>query len=402
MNLTTILDEVHALLTDYVAFPSVHGGYAATAWVPHAHAVTAFESTPRLAALSPEPGSGKTRLLEAIEVLVPKPVFAVNITGSALFRMVAQGNATLLLDEADTYLGHDVVKQHEDIRALVNAGHRRSGVAYRTEMNGKKGEVVAFPAFAPCAIAGSGDLPDTILDRSVVIAMKRRAPHEKVTPFREREARNRAEPLRAELVKWAIANHGELAEARPEMPKGISDRNADVWEPLIVIGDMAGGSWARRIREAAVDLTNARRDRDPSLGMQLLADCFTVFEARVPADRLRTGDLLAGFVALDERPWSNLRGEPLDARGLAYRLKRYDVKPDVHRFDTVTARGYLRADFEDAWSRYLPSLIPTNCVTRVTPETGAGSGYAVAPVTPRRRMREAQPELLAEGEASRD
>jgi hypothetical protein len=257
VNLTAILDGVHELLTAYVAFPTIHGGHAATAWVAHAHSREAFESTPRLAALSPEPGSGKTRLLEAIEVLVPKPVFAVNITGSALFRMVAEGDATLLLDEADTYLGHDVVKQHEDIRGLVNAGHRRSGVAYRTEMNGKKGEVVAFPAFAPCAIAGIGDLPDTILDRSVVIAMKRRAPHEKVTPFREREARKRAEPLRVELVKWAIANLNDLAAARPTMPDGISDRNADVWEPLIVIGDMAGAEWSRKLRDAAVALTKA-------------------------------------------------------------------------------------------------------------------------------------------------
>ena len=48
-----------------------------------------FDSTPRLAFLSPEPGSGKTRALEVIGSLVRHPMHAINCTPAALFRSVA-------------------------------------------------------------------------------------------------------------------------------------------------------------------------------------------------------------------------------------------------------------------------------------------------------------------------
>ena len=54
---------------------------------------------PRIAFLSPEPGSGKTRALEVTELLVPRPVEAVNTTPAYLFRKVSDqaGLPTILL-----------------------------------------------------------------------------------------------------------------------------------------------------------------------------------------------------------------------------------------------------------------------------------------------------------------
>jgi hypothetical protein len=40
----------------------------------------------------------------------------------------------------------------------------------------------------------------------------------------------------------AVAKHVELAaEMHPEMPAGVEDRQADAWEPLLVVADLAGG-----------------------------------------------------------------------------------------------------------------------------------------------------------------
>ena len=64
---------------------------------------------------------------------------------------------------------------YKELRGLLNAGHRRSGVAYRCVGEGTRQVVVEFPAFAAVALAGLGNLPDTILTRSVVIRMRRRA-----------------------------------------------------------------------------------------------------------------------------------------------------------------------------------------------------------------------------------
>jgi hypothetical protein len=73
-----LLDDVAAFLARFVAFPSDAALTAVTLWVAHAHAIDAFESTPRIAYLSPEPASGKTRALEVSELLVPNPMHAVN------------------------------------------------------------------------------------------------------------------------------------------------------------------------------------------------------------------------------------------------------------------------------------------------------------------------------------
>jgi hypothetical protein len=362
-----LLDELEHVAQRYVAFPSDEARWAVVLWILHCHALEAFESTPRLALLSPEKGSGKTRTLEVLAQLVPEPMHAVNMSAAALYRVVSDRQPTILLDECDTYLGPLSAKSHEDLRGLVNAGHRRGAMTYRAEVNGKTVGVVEFPAFAACALAGIGDLPDTILDRSVIIAMKRRAPNEHVEPFRERIVRPAAERLRDALAAWAELNGPILRDAWPPMPETIVDRAADVWEPLVAVADAAGGHWPERARTAAVALNKARAERDPSLGVQLLTDCRRVF-TDADADRLATEELVDALVALEDSPWGDLRGKPLDARGLARRLRKYEVRPDVHRFPEGPKRGYLLGDFHDAWSRYLPP--PVTSVTDVTHPQG--------------------------------
>jgi hypothetical protein len=354
-DLTAILDKLDQFFSRFVAFPVEAARWAVVSWVVHTWCIDAFESTPRLAVISPEKGSGKTRTMELLELVVPTPLFTVNISAAALFRKVSSGRCTLLLDEADTYLAPKVAQNHEDLRGLVNAGHRRGAVAYRAAVGSKGGVTVEeFPAFAPCALAGIGDLPDTILDRSVLIAMKRRGPDDHVEPFRRRKVERETNELASWLQSWADQYVEMLEDAEPDMPPGIVDRPADVWEPLVIIGDHASPEWSERIRTAAVELNGARQNRDPSLGVQLLRDIRRVLTER-SEDRITTEDLLEALVAVDESPWGDLRGKPLDARGLSRRLKPYEIRSTSHRFGDTTKKGYLLEDFHDAFGRYLPA-----------------------------------------------
>jgi hypothetical protein len=375
--LSAILDAVRELLRAYVAFPSEDALVAVALWIAHAHAAEASDSTPRLALLSPEKGSGKTRCLEVAALLVPNPMHAVNMSAASLYRVVAEKRPTLLLDECDTYLGTSIAKQHEDLRGLINAGHRRGATVYRCEVAGKTVRGVEFPAYAPAALAGIGDLPDTILDRSVIVAMKRRAPNEQLERFRDRDARHRTEPVRDSLAEWTAANLDRLRDAIPEMPDEITDRAQDVWEPLVAIADAAGGDWPELARAAAVNLNRARAERDPSLGVQLLADCRRIYTNR-NLDRLSTEDLVAALLALEEAPWADLRGKPLDARGLARRLRRYDVRPGDHRFPDGVRKGYRTEDLHDAWHRYLPAAV-ADVADVAPPASNRGEDGHVAP-----------------------
>jgi hypothetical protein len=314
----------------------------------------AWDSTPRIAFLSPEAGSGKSRALEVTELLVPRPVHAVNTTSAYLFRKVSDeaGPPTILYDEADTVFGPRVKAENEDIRAMLNAGHRRGATAGRCVVRGMTVTTEDLPAYCAVALAGLHDLPDTIISRSIVIRMRRRALDEHVEPFRRRECQDQGRTLREALESWT-----ETIEvgAWPELPPQITDRNADVWEALVAVADAAGGDWPERARKAAVTLVTDVAQRPTTMGVLLLTDIKAVFDG-TEADKLATDALLKGLHALDESPWENVRGSPLDARGLGRRLSAYGIRSKAVRIGGSVVKGYARADFEDAWKRYVNAL----------------------------------------------
>jgi len=361
------LDDVLTYLRRFVAYPSDHAAVAHALWVVHTHLMDAWESTPRIAFLSPEPGSGKSRALEASELLVPEPVNAVNVSVAYLFRKVGdeEGRPTILYDEVDTVF--TAKGDNEDIRGLLNAGHRKHSVVGRCVVHGKRIETEETPAYCAVALAGLGDLPDTILTRSVVIRMRRRAPHEAIEPYRRRDVEAQAQALHDRIAAWAASVHADVAAARPAFPPGIADRDADVWESLLAIADAAGGDWPTRSRAAAAELVAQSKRGTPSLGVRLLADVRQVFG---DAERMATEAILKALHAIEEAPWADLRGKPLDARGLAMRLKPYGIASKKLRTGAATFQGYERGDLADAWLRYL-SLSPIGAGTSGTNGTGA-------------------------------
>jgi Protein of unknown function (DUF3631) len=360
-----LLAEIHSFLGRFVAYPSDQAHIAHTLWIAHAHAMEAWDSTPRIAFLSPEPSSGKTRALEVSELLVPNPVEAVNVSVAYLFRKVGsdEGAPTILYDEIDCVFGPKAKKDNEEIRGLLNAGHRRGAVAGRCVVHGKTVEPQEIPAYCAVALAGIGWLPDTLMSRSIVIRMRRRSPNETIEPYRRRDQIEEGHELRDRLTGWAAAKSKILYASRPAMPVGIEDRNADVWEALFAIADAAGGDWPATARTAAVALVAAGREEEPSLGIRLLADLRIVFAKH---EALSTKSILTSLCAMEEAPWGDMRGKPLDARGLALRLRQYGVKRKQIRQNDVTLKGYAKADLHDAWLRYLPA----SSAERETWETG--------------------------------
>ena len=326
------------------------------------------------------------------------------MSSASLFRVVAHqdGLPTVLFDEVDTIFGPRA-KEHEEVRGVLNAGHRRGASAWRCVTKGKTIEPEEFPCFCAVALAGLGDLPDTILTRSVIVRMRRRAPGETVEPYRRREHAPDGYALRDRLAEWATLIRPTL-NTNPSMPDGITDRAADVWESLLSIADAAGGDWPTRARVAAVTLVTLALGETPSLGVRLLADLKTIF---AETDALSTVDLLVALHGIEEGPWPDLRGKALDARRLANLLKPYGIASKPIRLSTGVVRGYAKQDFHDAWVRYIPTeaekkapaleapkegadgpdvgASPQACVTSVTgvtpPGPGPEPGLGAGPVT---------------------
>ena len=156
-----------------------------------------------------------------------KPLAASGrITPAALFRTIELYAPTLLLDEADTFLGDD-----QELRGLVNGSQRRD-LAYVMRTVGDDYELRLFGTWCAKAISGIGSLPDTVLDRSLLIRLERRAPTSAISRAGETETSRPSRDLNCKLARW-IADDGDAVLERRNavaFPPVLNDRTRDAWE----------------------------------------------------------------------------------------------------------------------------------------------------------------------------
>jgi Protein of unknown function (DUF3631) len=343
-----LLDSVRAALVRYVVLPTPYVVDAVTLWIAATHAQPAWAHAPRLVIRGPEKRCGKSRLLDMVEALCRDPFITVNSSPAAVYRSITSDPPTMLVDEADTIFGPKA-DGNEDLRGLLNAGHQRNRPAKRYDAASNR--VESIPTFAMAALAGIGAMPDTIEDRAVVIRMRRRAPGETVSPYRHRRDRPTLRQLAELLSEWLRTDLELLEKAEPDMP--VEDRAADTWEPLVAVADHAGAHWPDRARAAVLVLTTeAAKNDDVSTRVRLLIDCRAAFADH---DTIPTAVLLERLRRDPEAPWGDYGPSGLTAMKLGKLLHEYDIRSSNIRFPRLgQAKGYHRADFADAWTRYCP------------------------------------------------
>ena len=88
------------------------------------------------------------------------------------------------------------------------------------------------------------------------------------------------------------------------------------------------------------------------IGIKFLQDSRTIFESE---RYLATSDLIAELRLLEESPWDKYnRGNPISPRQISKLASEYQIIPKLK--GKLRKRSYVREDFVDAWSRYLPDL----------------------------------------------
>jgi hypothetical protein len=344
-------------ITDYIRQYVVLSHSQLTAcvlWVLHTHSFGATDTTPYLMVVSAQPQSGKTLLLEVLELLVPRPMLTSGVSQPALFRAIQAERPTILLDEADAVFGSSS-EQTEPLRGLLNSGNRRNGSVSRCVKSNGEWETGKFSTFAAKCVGGidKGRFPDTLISRSVVVRTKRKKPAERVEKFRYRDASNQAAQIRELAEQWGRQVMDALITARPESPSALSDRAADAWEPLLAIADLLGGTWPEDAREAAMTLHQAQERLEDSVQLLLLRATRDVFEQA--EDKLPSEELCRRLNKLPDVPWNSWR-KGIAPGKLAELLRPFQVVPRTIRLNNQigrgsTLKGYLRSDFEDEWSR---------------------------------------------------
>jgi hypothetical protein len=365
----SLLCDIAEVLKRFVVLPQ-WGAETLALWALHTYAYQLRDITTYIGLESPEKRCGKTTLLAVLSELVHRPVVAANISPPAFFRVIQVMQPTLLIDEADTFL-----QGNDELGGILNSGYSRKTAyvmrvdhglsvphfALRTPHSADAGTphsalptphsregIASFSCWCPKVMAAIGRLPDTLADRCIVIRMQRKTPHEQCERLRNLQAG----ALRQQCARFVLDHRAQIAEARPGIPESLNDRAADIWEPLLALADLAGGSWPELARQAAVSLTATTQENNP-IG-SLLLDIFVSFAA-AKADRLFTRDLLNRLNSFMGRPWAEMhRGKEITDRWLARQLRPYGVRTRTVWLGETHAKGYFQADFMEVFRRYIP------------------------------------------------
>jgi len=351
-----VLDAIAEAFKRYVVLPD-GAADVCSLWCALAHVFEVFLCSPRLNVRSAEPECGKTTLRDVMGLFAPRPILTENLTVAVLFRLVNAQKPVLLADEYDAWM-----RDNEEMRGLLNAGHRRGAKVYRCEGDGN--EVRAFNAYAPAMLCGIGSLPGTLHDRSIVIHLERKKDDEVCCPF-DSERTERERELCRKLARWCIDKREHFAAVKPKLPPGVFNRLADNWRPLLAIAEVAGGDWPKRSADACAKLTWRDYEDAESIRILLLADIRKILtgewplpaegEGPIPVERIFSKTIVAQLCTMAERPWPEARrGKPISEQWLAKQLANFRINPKTLRIGEERAKGYEADQFSNAFARYLP------------------------------------------------
>ena len=352
-----LLTTIANLIKMYVSLPAALADTVAL-WIVMTWLHAELDISTFLNVTSATKRCGKTLLMDVIGVLVHRPMPTNNVTAAALFRIIEHRAPTLLLDEADrTFAKKDI----PDLIATLNGSQRRES-AYVLRCVGDDHAPRQFGTWCPKALVGIGDLPDTVMDRSVIIRLERRPPGEDLPHWRDRD-RETVTDLQRRISRWVNDHTDPILRARNAVtfPTSLHDRARDGWEALLAIGQVAGGEWAGTTGRAhrACEHVAADVDDDTGAGEMLLVDLRVVFRDAGDPEALPTRQILDALYAMGDRPWNEWRRDkPLSERGLARLLKGFKITSGTIRADGIataggTAKGYKRDSLTRAWNAYL-------------------------------------------------
>ncbi|NVN90162.1 MAG: DUF3631 domain-containing protein [Desulfuromonadales bacterium] len=318
--------------------------HAVALWVAMTWFIDVVQVAPLAVITSPEKRCGKSQLLFLLGRLSARAITTSSISPAALYRTIDAWCPTLLIDEADAFM-----KDNEELRGLLNSGHTRES-AYVIRTVGDDFTPTKFNTWGAKALAGIGHLADTLMDRSIILELRRKLPHEEVDRIRHAET-GLFDELRSKLARFAEDYREQVRNTRPPLPQILNDRAQDNWEPLLAIAMAAGNDWLRLGAVAALKLSGSESAAQ-TIGTELLADIQEIFGDN--RERITTAELIRLLCKDEEKPWATFnRGNSITPRQVAKRLKEYGIISRSIRLGIETAKGYTLDQFQESFSRYV-------------------------------------------------
>ena len=304
---------------------------AAALWAAMTWLVDDVDTAALAVITAPEKRCGKSQLLTVLGKLSRRPMVASNISPAALFRVIDAWQPTLMIDEADAFM-----RENEELRGI--SGHKRDS-AYVVRTVGEDFTPKQFSTWGAKAIAGIGHLADTLMDRAIVLDLRRKLPHENVERLRHAEP-GLFDSLASRLCRFVNDNREAVRRARPDLPAQLNDRAQDNWEPLLAIADVAGSVWPKLARHAALVISGGEDDEHLTIGTELLADIKEIFESK-RTERISSKELIEALCSDDEKPWATYnRGKGISPRQVSKRLMGYGISSKNIRIGYEISKGF--------------------------------------------------------------
>jgi hypothetical protein len=373
---------IENFLKRFVTFSEPHYALPLALWVLGTHIFQRFGVFPYLVITSDTKRAGKSRLAELLSFVCRRPRMFAAITPAIMFHAIDTEEPTLFIEEAEQFSSEAA----NDIRAVLNVGYRKGQMVPRMTGN----DVREYKTYCPKVLILIGKPFDTLLDRSVIIKMKRaEAPERFIYDLVKTEGETRRYAIESLLNPFSCPeNHPhsdekkcaraatettlaieETHRAHPGLPF-LTDRDEEIWGPLFAIAQVVCPERLKELTAAAVDICTEKTDtttsnrktlraaeehaRDDEYGKRLADHCARLMDDS-GRDSMGSAELIAGLHRMEEFPWRKYLGTGLNARMLAdmlaargirtARIRMPGKREGKKNFGKVVM-GYKRASFD--------------------------------------------------------
>lgn len=367
-----LLDALAAEFIKFLVLPP-HADTILALWTLHTYSWEQCEYSPIVAITSPVRSCGKSRVLDVLEKVVCRPFRTGNMSEAVLFRVLDARKPSVLIDEFDT-----IPEERRDALAnILKHGFHRAGRVHRVEGESEK-KVVEFVVFGPKALAciKLSTLDAPTVSRCINIRMQRKKSAQKVARLR----RYSGTEWQQKCLRWTNDHREQIEAATAAMPDALGDREQDIYEPLFVLANLAGGDWPDKLTRAALALCGESADAATDSSVLLLGWIQTHF-SESGTDKVSSADLVRWLNKREDAPfssWSN--GKGIGQNEVRRLMAGFEVQPNTVRIGDKTAKGFKREWFQDAFDAYLPAAPVENGNTVTTP-ANIDDSRAYPPVT---------------------
>jgi len=347
VNITWIVEEIKKQINNFCILPDNYLS-PLVAWIIGTYCFNSFRIYPKLCIYSPQKRCGKSTLMEVLDALTSNALMASNVSPAVIYRVIEVYQPTLLLDEADTWLvGRNV---NDEMRGIINSGHTKT-TAKVLRCDGDKSEPKAFSTWAPMVIGMIGKPPSTIVDRSIMLPMRRKLKDETVFKLPV-DFKALCVDLRRAILRWVNDNGEQIKAIQLTPPKLTNDRAMDNWTSLLILAQYIGEPLLTEVSTSYFAINNEDTDEE-DIGIELLKDIRSIFDM-LKVDRIHSQVLVMQLTLIEGRPWAEWKhGKPMTANSLSRLLKPFNIRPKDIRENTIVKKGYDKKEFLDAFDRYI-------------------------------------------------